>query len=284
MKYSELFKKAVTELSAAGNEAPEYEARELMYHFLGTDRMFLIDRAEDNVPEEKEILFMDAVEKRKTGFPLQYILGSWSFMETELSVGEGVLIPRDDTEVCVRECITMIENAGIKSPVIIDLCSGSGAIAISVAKKLPGANVTALEFSEKAFGYLCRNIELNKLGNVSPVNGDIYEYFKNYADGYFDVIISNPPYIRTDEIPTLQKEVLFEPEMALDGGSDGLDFYRCIADKWLSKLKKGGIMSLEIGEDQGESVPDIFRSKGCGNITVVKDIQNLDRAVTLYLN
>ena len=284
MTYGEIFKNAAEILSERGIESPEYDIRCMMQRCFGIGRSSFFQLKNEIADEQQKDVFFLSVKKRAQGYPLQYILGNWSFMDCELSVGEGVLIPRDDTEVCVRECITMIENAGIKSPVIIDLCSGSGAIAISVAKKLPGANVTALEFSEKAFGYLCRNIELNKLGNVSPVNGDIYEYFKNYADGYFDVIISNPPYIRTDEIPTLQKEVLFEPEMALDGGSDGLDFYRCIADKWLSKLKKGGIMSLEIGENQGESVPDIFRSKGCGNITVVKDIQNLDRAVTLYLN
>ena len=284
MKYSELFKKAVTELSAAGNEAPEYEARELMYHFLGTDRMFLIDRAEDNVPEEKEILFMEAVEKRKTGFPLQYILGSWSFIETELSVGEGVLIPRDDTEVCVRECMELLDRTGIAAPVILELCSGSGAISLALAKQYPFARITALELSEKAYGYLCRNIRGNNADeNVKPVRADVFTAYVDFPDHSFDVLISNPPYIRTDEIPTLQKEVGFEPQMALDGGSDGLDFYRCIAEKWLKKLKSGGIISLEIGEQQGRDVTGLLLHNAAENVRVIKDIAGLDRTVSGFI-
>ena len=281
MTYRELLKKAASELSDSGNEAPMTEARELMYHFLGADRMFLLDRAEDIVPEEKENELMRAVGKRKTGFPLQYILGSWSFMGTELSVGEGVLIPRDDTEVCVRECMKLLDSRGIAAPEILELCSGTGAISLALAKKYPKARITALELSDKAFGYLCRNIRDNNAEEiVKPVRADIFTAYESFPDHGYDVLISNPPYICTDEISTLQREVGFEPQMALDGGSDGLDFYRCISEKWLKKLRHGGIISLETGEQQGQAVSRLLSQCGAENVRVIKDISGLDRTVT----
>ncbi|MBR2176034.1 MAG: peptide chain release factor N(5)-glutamine methyltransferase [Clostridia bacterium] len=278
MTYRELYKTAVKRLSESESDSPEYEVRCLMEHFFGLDRISFITEADRTADKEEQEMFLAALEKRIGGFPLQYILGSWSFMDCCLSVGAGVLIPRDDTEVCVRECIRLIDEKKLTAPVIIDLCSGSGAIAIALAKKYPKAHIYAAELSDKAFSYLCENIEQNEVGNVYAVNKDIGNFYGSFEDGFFDVIISNPPYIKSNEIPSLQREVQFEPEMALDGGKDGLSFYRIIAEKWLPKLRSGGIVSLEIGEEQGEAVRNLLLSSGIEDVRVIKDIQGMDRA------
>lgn len=280
MTYLELYNSAVGSLENSGCDSPEYEIRELLSYFFGFSRYDLSLKRNDSPDEKSENAFLDSVQKRCNGYPLQYILKSWTFMDCEFHVGEGVLIPRDDTEVCVRECIKLIDKKHMQSPRIIDLCSGSGAIAVTLGRRYPEAEIFAAELSEKAYAYLEENIRLNHTEkNVKPVKGDISVLYKNFGDGYFDVIISNPPYITTDEIPSLQKEVQFEPKLALDGGKDGLDFYRIICEKWLAKLKKGGIISLETGEDQGKAVSSLLISHGFPNVTIAKDISGLDRAV-----
>lgn len=280
MTYRELFGTAVNLLEKAENDSPEYEVRELMKYYFGITRLSYAVLKNDKADAENAVRFLDAVKKRSEGYPLQYLLKSWTFMDCEFTVGEGVLIPRDDTEVCVRECMSRMEKSRMTAPVIIDLCSGSGAIAVSLAKKYPDAYIIAAELSEKAYGYLLENIEINSCaGIIHPVRADIAELYNEYEDGYFDVIISNPPYIKTDELPTLQKEVQFEPKIALDGGSDGLFFYRIIAEKWLSKLKKGGIISLEIGEQQGQDVSSLLKHQGLKETSIIYDISGLERTV-----
>ena len=223
------------------------------------------------------MLIEEAVKKRREGYPLQYIIGKWSFMGNDFIVGEGVLIPRDDTEVAVNECFSAVKN--IRRAKILDLCSGSGIIAVTLAKLLPDAEITALELEDRAFGFLEKNIILNKADNVRALKGDIFRAFSCIEDKSFDAIISNPPYIKSGEISALQKEVGFEPVSALDGGEDGLDFYRCIAENWLSKLKNGGSITLEIGEEQAEDVTGLLSEKCISDIRTVKDIQGLDRVI-----
>ncbi len=278
MTYKELQKYALTSLASCGSDCPENEVRELFRHFFSADRFFMAENGDKAVSDKDEKAFISSLEKRESGCPLQYVIGHWSFMDAELEVGEGVLIPRDDTEVCVRECMSMVKT---EAPLIADLCSGSGAIAIALAKVYHNARIIAVELSEKAFYYLERNIRSNNMqGIVEPVRGDISSIFNEYQDGYFDVIISNPPYIRTSELSGLQREVHFEPQMALDGGKDGLDFYRIISENWLPKLKKGGIISLEIGEGQGEAVKAMLGENGARNVRIVHDIGGLERTVT----
>ena len=270
MTLRELCREAEKRLADAGVEAPVCEVRELAGKFLSNDKE----------PDEKDIkFFFDAVQRRISGLPLQYIIGEWSFMGYDLYVGEGVLIPRDDTEVCVRGLLSELKKSGGTPKEIIDLCSGSGAIAIALAKLLPDSHISAVELSDKAWDYLVRNIARNNAGNVMPIKGDIGICCNSFEDESFDAVISNPPYVRTDEIPSLQKEISFEPSIALDGGNDGLDFYRIISEKWFPKLKRGGIMSLEIGETQADEVSALFEGKA--EINVLKDIQELPRAVIL---
>lgn len=281
MTYRECFQKAAAALSDGGCDSSEYDIYCLMEKYFGIKRLDYLANRQDNAEEKAAEAFLSAISRRAEGYPLQYLLQSWTFMDCELSVGEGVLIPRDDTEVCVRACMDALDRLSLNAPVMIDLCSGSGAIAIEMAKKYSTADVWAVELSERAFPYLVRNKERNHVPNLKLLQKDIFECHRDFADGYFDVILSNPPYIRSDVIPSLQKEVQHEPLMALDGGEDGLLFYRCIAEKWLPKLKKGGILSLEIGEDQAAAVVGLLRSRCPSEIQVFKDIQELDRAILM---
>lgn len=274
MTYRELLKLTAARLGEGGIASPEAEARELTEHFTGFGRF---TPGITVVDDEKENKLNEAVCRRISGIPLQYILGSWTFMDCPLFVGEGVLIPRDDTEVCVRECISRM---GSSPRSIIDLCSGSGAIAVALAKKYPGSRVAAVEFSPVAYDYLCRNIKANNALNVTAYHDDITKCASRFPDREADVLISNPPYIRSAEIPGLQKEVQAEPEMALDGGADGLDFYRVISQHWVRKVRPGGIISLEIGEEQAEDVGAMLYSNGVRDIRTIKDIAGLDRTVS----
>ena len=212
----------------------------------------------------------DFLWRLKTGEPLQYVMGKWDFYESEFFVGEGVLIPRPETEELTELVIDYAKS--LEKPVIFDLCSGSGCIGISVAKKLSNAFVYCIEKSKDAYKYLERNAK--GVANVECILGDINDEFDLLSA---DIIVSNPPYIKSGDMKTLQKEVKKEPSMALDGGDDGLDFYRIINDKWKKYLKDNGRLFLEIGEDEGESIKDALSA--FSNITVKKDLSGNDRRV-----
>jgi release factor glutamine methyltransferase len=218
------------------------------------------------------------IKKRIDGMPVQYLIGNWNFMGHELKVGKGVLIPRDDTEVLILESAKLISK--IHKPVVFDLCSGSGAIAIVLDSLInnPYMKVTAIEYSKKAYSYLDHNVKRHKK-NIRCLNMNIFECHDIFDDNSIDAIISNPPYICSEDIESLQIEVKFEPEMALNGGKDGLDFYRIILNKWVKKLKKGGFLGVEIGAGQLENILDMFRSYGLRNIIFLKDINKIDRAI-----
>lgn len=212
----------------------------------------------------------DFLWRLKTGEPLQYVMGKWDFYESEFFVGEGVLIPRPETEELTELVIDYAKS--LEKPVIFDLCSGSGCIGISIAKKLSNAFVYCIEKSKDAYKYLERNAK--GVANVECILGDINNEFDLPSA---DIIVSNPPYIKSRDMKTLQKEVKKEPSMALDGGDDGLDFYRIINDKWKKYLKDNGRLFLEIGEDEGESIKDALSA--FSNITVKKDLSGNDRMV-----
>ena len=242
MTISELEKLGSQKLRASGKENSDFDARCLLEFVLNLNpTQYLLNRSEevDSVCAEK---FLSLVERRSNGEPLQYILGKWEFMGLPFYVGEGVLIPRPETEMLVEFALDFLKDK--KNPVVIDLCSGSGCIAISVAKHLPNAKVYAVEKSDLAFPYLKKNIWLNCVFNVSAVHGDIFDSTL-LSDIKPDLILSNPPYIRSPEIASLQSEVRNEPSMALDGGEDGLIFYREIANGWLDRLGTGGAIAVE---------------------------------------
>lgn len=276
MTVGEAYRKTKDILTEAGFEAPAFEALCLTEKVFGFNRLALITKGEETVAsEEKLAVLAELTEKRLNHEPLQYLLGKWSFMGIDLLVGEGVLVPRDDTEVVTSLCIDYLSCK--ESPNVIDLCAGSGAISLAL-EKYANCKVTAVELSDKAFSYLTQNIKLNNSA-VNALNGDIFECHKDIADNSLDLIVSNPPYIKTADIASLQKEVQHEPAMALDGGESGLDFYRRIVPLWKSKLKAGGALAFELGEGQYDEVSRIFADNGFGGITESIDFGGIQRAI-----
>ena len=223
--------------------------------------------------------YFDLLNRRINGEPLQYILGEWEFMGLPFKVGRGVLIPRPETEILVEFAIDFLKKKN--APVVFDLCSGSGCVAISVAKFCPDATVYAVEKSDIAFEYLEKNISLNGVNNVKAVKGDIFD--KELLLGISpDLILSNPPYIRSNEIDRLQEEVKREPAMALDGGEDGYIFYRSLAKDWIHLIKKSGALACECGEDQTQYICDLF-SESSAEVKEYKDYSGLPRGVTVII-
>lgn len=276
MTVGEAYRKTKDILTEAGFEAPAFEALCLTEKVFGFNRLALITKGEETVAsEEKLAVLAELTEKRLNHEPLQYLLGKWSFMGIDLLVGEGVLVPRDDTEVVTSLCIDYLSCK--ESPNVIDLCAGSGAISLAL-EKYANCKVTAVELSDKAFSYLTQNIKLNNSA-VNALNGDIFECHKDIADNSLDLIVSNPPYIKTADIASLQKEVQHEPAMALDGGESGLDFYRRIVPLWKSKLIAGGALAFELGEGQYDEVSRILADNGFGGITESIDFGGVQRAI-----
>lgn len=276
MTVGEAYRKTKDILTEAGFETPAFEALCLTEKVFGFNRLALITKGEETVAsEEKLAVLAELTEKRLNHEPLQYLLGKWSFMGIDLLVGEGVLVPRDDTEVVTSLCIDYLSCK--ESPNVIDLCAGSGAISLAL-EKYANCKVTAVELSDKAFSYLTQNIKLNNSA-VKALNGDIFECHKDIADNSLDLIVSNPPYIKTADIASLQKEVQHEPAMALDGGESGLDFYRRIVPLWKSKLKAGGALAFELGEGQYDEVSRILADNGFGGITESIDFGGIQRAI-----
>ena len=237
----------------------------------GFGRASLLAHGGDEFDRQDELDGM--IRRRLKNEPLQYILGSWSFCGIELQVGEGVLIPRDDTEVVLNLCLDFLKNKN--NAKCADLCSGSGAIALAL-EKFAGAEVTAVELSEKAFYFLKKNISNS---NTDALRDDVLTCHRRFADESFDLIVSNPPYIPSRELPQLQAEVQFEPAMALDGGKDGCDFYRAIVRDWSRKLKSGGALAFELGEGQAEAVSAMMEAAGFKNIRTETDFGGTQRAI-----
>ncbi len=267
MNVSEAYEYSVLFLKANGVDEPEFKAKNIICEIVSI-KLGQFDIHKNDFVNTKKLA--DFLWRLKSGEPLQYVIGKWDFYESEFEVGQGVLIPRPETEELVDEVVKFAKT--LNNPLIFDLCSGSGCIGISIAKKIPTSTVYCIEKSEQAFKYLEKNA--NGLSNVVTILADINDDFDLPQA---DIIVSNPPYIKSNELSSLQKEVQFEPKMALDGGIDGLDFYRIINDKWRTRLKKNGRLFLEIGNDQGESIKDALIS--FINVTVKKDIYSNDRIV-----
>lgn len=277
MKVREFYDFARKSLPLEDEKEIKNEANILLQFCLKLDFTGLFLERE-RVLTEKEFEFLEnAISLRKSGVPIQYILGSWEFMNMNFKVGEGVLIPREDTAVLVE---TVIKNAeSSKNFNLIDLCSGTGCIALAIEKNLKNFNeIYAFEYSEKAFSYLNQNIK--SFGSkVKVVKGNIFEDYNLFKDNYFDYIVSNPPYIKTEDVKTLDRKVLHEPEIALDGGESGLDFYIGICKFWTPKIKKGGILAFEIGQNMHDDVAEIMKNSGFEKINFSKDINGIIRCV-----
>lgn len=270
----ELFEECVSLLEKAGNEDAAFDMTCIFEDILEERHPLFSPLSQ--VPSDKERTIRSLAERRSEGYPLQYLLGKWEFFGYPFAVGEGVLIPRPDTEALCELAIEICRKEQLSSPRIMDLCSGSGCLAITLKKELPLAQVTAAELSEKALPFLKENIKLND-AQVELVQGDVTDPQLAAAHTGLDMIVSNPPYLTAEEMASLQTEVTHEPAMALDGGRDGLDFYRAIAKIWRSSLKEGGWICFEFGDKQHEDVGKILAENGFENITFRRDLAGIVR-------
>ena len=276
MKLRELLNRAVYKLKDANIEQPILKARILMQYTLNKSRKYLIIYDQKELTKEQEERFMQNVDKLISGIPLQHITNSQEFMKLNFFVDENVLIPRPDTEVLVEEVLSITKR--LTRPSILDLCTGSGAIAVSIAKYAKNALLYATDVSPKALEIAKKNAKANKVENrIKFIESNL---FGGIPKMKFDIIVSNPPYIKKDIIKTLDKEVQNEPKLALDGGIDGLDFYRKISNKAYDYLKYNGYLCLEIGYDQKDYVLDILERENRYSRTYSKkDLFDNDRII-----
>lgn len=258
MVIRELFARARQALEFTENA--RFEAEQLLCA-AGIDRIKLLTEPSAEVSPEEERRFLEMLRRRQSGEPLQYILGEWEFYGLPFAVGEGVLIPRQDTETLCETALDFLETRDSGFRLSADLCAGSGCVGITLAKKA-NAQVLSYELSEKALVFLRRNIELNGADSVCAIRGDILSEELIEAAPTLDLIVSNPPYLTARDMTALQTEVSHEPQMALFGGEDGLSFYRAIAKSWTRRLKSGGMLAVEIGMGQEESVSALFKENG----------------------
>ncbi len=263
-------------LEDAGVDSPAFDAGCLFKKVFGLSLQERIIQSENEAGMQKAKRFLALAHERAGGRPLQYIIGEWPFLDFTLEVGEGVLIPREETELLVRTAAQMLKN--VEKPVIVDLCSGSGAVAIGLASLLPDARIAAVEKYGEALSYLRRNIEKTGFREVRPVHADVFSAEEARRFPALDAVVANPPYVRSGEIASLQREVQREPEQALDGGEDGLAFYRAIAGLWLPHIKPGGAAAVEIGEGQAEDVKKIL-DHFMENVRIIRDFNGFERVV-----
>lgn len=274
---SELYRECVGRLEEAGIPDSGFDVMCIFQDMLG-DRNPLF-RPLETVPDDAEMRIRDLTARRCKGEPLQYLLGEWEFWGYPFRVGEGVLIPRPDTETLIEDVLGICRRNGLDSPKIADLCSGSGCIAVTLKKELPRAEVCAVELSEAALPYLRDNVKRNN-ADVRVIAADVLSEQTRQLVGETDIIVSNPPYLTADEMTELSPEVLREPSMALYGGADGLDFYRALTKMWKKSLKKGGFLFYEFGMDQHEAVGRILGENGFTDMKFSRDGGGIIRTVS----
>ena len=281
MTIKETLRKGIIELKINNIQEPSLKARLLLQYILNKPRQYLIIYDNKQLTLRQEVNFFKGIKKLVKGMPLQHITHSQEFMKMTFYVNEDVLIPRPDTEILVEEVIKIAKRINAKK--ILDLCTGSGAIAVSLAKYIENSQITAVDISTKAISVAKLNAKNNNVENqITFVESDL---FKELPKEKYDIIVSNPPYIKKEIIKSLDKEVQNEPKIALDGGDDGLDFYRKIISNADEFLKFTGYVCLEIGYDQKDDVLELFESKGkYVEATCKKDLFDNDRVVIARLN
>lgn len=266
-------------LQASGCPDPDFDAVELTRLVTGQDPRL----SETPLTEEQAARLARLAALRFERRPLQYIEGKWGFLDFEVQVGEGVLIPRQDSEAICLKAIDLLK--GQAAPAVLDLCAGSGCLGLAVKSRCPAARVTAVEKSAEALPWLQKNAAeaLPGFDAAHPAlnvqQGDVFQWNKGQAEGQFDLILANPPYLTAEEMRTLQPEVEFEPAMALDGGEDGLDFYRVLVRQYYDAVRPGGWLVLEIGYAQAEAVLELGKAAGWQAGTCRKDAGGNDRVV-----
>ena len=258
------------------------KVRLLLEHILHMNKFDLVINHTQEIPNDKIEEFKNGLEKLKNNTPIQYITNNQEFMKLNFYVDENVLIPQPDTEILVEEVLKYANNANTSktSPIkILDLCTGSGAIAVSLAKYIDNCEITATDISNKALQIAKLNAEKNQVHK--KINFIESNMFENIPTKDFDIIVSNPPYIETNTIRTLDAEVQKEPQIALDGGTDGLDFYKIIINTGHNYLKNNGKLFIEIGYNQKDEIFKLISdSKLFTNPNCIKDLNGNNRVIT----
>lgn len=280
MRIKEIIEEARRELLNNNFEDSGIIARELLCHVLDKNKQYLVINMDEEVEEEKHKKYLYNLKEIIEGKPLQYITNKQEFMGLEFYVDKNVLIPQPDTEILVESVLELCTQMSKEKIKILDLCTGSGAIAIALNKLLEKQNIKneiiASDISKEALEVARKNNEINKT-NVEFIQSNLFE---NIQESKFDIIVSNPPYIKEHIIKTLSKQVQCEPEIALSGGKDGLDFYRKIIEKAYSYMSNQGYLCLEIGYDQKKEVTNLLKKYNqYEDIKAIKDLSNNDRCI-----
>ena len=276
--YNNLYLDIRRQLRGAGIEAATLEARELVCFGTGKSREQLQRDGGLYASPDLERRVRDLVDRHLAGEPVAYLIGEWEFYGLPLDISREVLIPRPDTEVLAEQAINYLRTQGECR--VLDLCAGSGCVGLAIASQVPQTRVVLGEWSDGALKICRQNIRRNGLsGRVVPMQADARDKPEK-ALGDFQCIVCNPPYIPRADIDGLDVSVKdYEPHLALDGGEDGLDFYRDISEKWKDALNIGGRLYFEVGIGQADSVLRIVRAQGFGDIQVVKDLREIPRVV-----
>lgn len=276
MLIKDTIRKGMIILKTNNIEEPNLKARLLMQFILNKSRQYLLVHDGEELTRIQEKAYLDGIEKISKGVPLQHITHSQEFMKMNFYVNEDVLIPRPDTEILVEEVINISNKANKVK--ILDMCTGSGIIAISLAKYIKNSEITAVDISSKALRIAKLNAKNNNVEEkITFIESDL---FNNIVKEKYDIIVSNPPYIKNEVIKSLDKEVQKEPYIALAGGEDGLEFYRKIINQGFEYLKFNGYLCLEIGYDQKKEVIDIINSEEKYSETYAKkDLTGNDRII-----
>ena len=266
------FQQLCAKLAAAGVPDARFDAAQLYQFVTGRDH-----RLDDGPTADEAARLAALAERRAAREPLQYLLGEWDFYGMTLKVGPGVLCPRADTETVCEAALELLQGAA--NPTVYDLCSGTGCLGLAIAAQRPDAAVTCVEKSDAAWPYLTANAAGTP--NLRTVQADVFTFWQTLPQGGADLIISNPPYLTADEMAALMPETAREPAMALDGGADGLDFYRLLTADYQAALRPGGWLVLEIGWQQADAVLALGAQFGWQNASCRKDYGGNDRAVLL---
>ncbi len=291
MKALDKLRKARGLLEKSGIDDPGREAELIISHCLGIDRVTLY-KENPEVREDINFKIDEFLRRRSKREPLQYIFGYTDFRGLKIKVGPGILIPRPETEFLAEEAIKTISNFSPQRAArgdrtqnarfkVLDLCTGSGCLALAIAKKFPGATIYGTDTSETAIKYAEENAGINAIQNVIFLRGSLFDPIKNMfpvGSCGFDLILSNPPYIKRGDIRKLQPEIRgWEPVEALDGGEDGLDYYRMIIPEASSHLKENGFLMFEVGMDQAGIVKKMAQDFGFYNVFLMKDFAGIER-------
>lgn len=271
-----LLSKSIQYLKKYNVENARLDAEYIFAHVLGVKRISLMFNFDNEISEENKNLIRKYIVRRgKYREPLQYIVKEWEFYGYPIKVGKGVLIPRQDTEILVEQCILLLED--IENPKILDIGTGSGAISIALAKKIPESEVLGLDISDDALKIAVENRELNNVENLKFLKSDIFQHVK---EKNYDLIVSNPPYIPVEEYNNLMPEVKeYEPKTALTDGGDGYYFYKKISEESRNYLKNGGYLAFEVGYNQGEEVSLLMEKNGFQIIGKIRDYGGFERVI-----